>query len=466
VLSFADATGNLFNRLGRLGKLLSNLRTHQLAQLSSMTNTTTGVVAQYNAESDIQALMGQNYLSILAGVESVGSTASDIAITTLNRMIFRDNPRISQTLEGVNITDSLNELIRQMRVQGASILAATVTATPSAFTGAGNGVVVASVKRPSDGLTLENAYAENLLITCTQDSYGGGATEGNEGFTITGTGSQGDLFAFNWPLGSNGQLSENAIDGNVDNGSGNILTNSGFNTFTVANTPDNWEIVTGTPGTNIFEESTIVFDGAKALRILGDGTANVEWRQKFDDSTGTNGALSNLSQYAFNMWLRRDGVAAAAGVLTISLVDENDDVVQDAAGVDNSFTIDLTALSTVYTSYTGVFRTPLIMPDELYLSMKITTPLTTGRSVYLDKAGLGLTQQVYRNGPYLSVFSGAVPFERGDYTTTAITNSRGAAGTLDTFQTLLARLFPEVLANEYLFPSSSVPTISDTLITN
>lgn len=465
MLSFASATGNLFNRLGKIGALLANVRTHQLAQKTSMIDTTTGVVAQFDAESDIQALMGQAYIGILSGVEGVTSLAQSLAAQTVNRQVYRDNPRIAQNLTSLNTLASINEVIRQMGIAGASILAATVTATPAPFTGAGNGVMNLSVRRPSDGRIVENALAENILAICTTDSYTSGATEGNETLTITGEGNEPDQFAFDWPLGSNSQTTIQAIDGDSDNASGNILTNSGYSAFT-ANVPDNWVLNVGTGGTNVFQETTIVYDNSNsALRITGDGSGTlVNLSQQFDLAAGTAGTVSALTQYGFNIWIRRDGTAAAAGVLTIDLVDENDVVIEDEGGNANTFTIDLTTLTTVYTAYQTQFRLPRVMPTQVHLRYHLTTALTNGRSVYLDRGSFGLMTRLYGYGPYVCNHSGGNPYQQGDYSESTITNSRGAAGTLNTFQTLLSRLLNEVLQNDILFPSSNVPTISDTLI--
>lgn len=470
MLSFASAPGNLFNRWGKLGKLVSNMRSHQLTQLTALTDTVNGAVAQFNAESDLQALIGSAYLSILNGVEQVGNLAKTVADRTVNRMVFRDNPQISLTLTQLNTVTSLNEVIRQMKLLGASVLAMTVTAAALAsvgppgphFTGRGNGIIFGSTKRPLDGLTLENSFSENLLFTVTGDSYSGSAASGNEPISVTGVGNQSDVFAHNWPLGSNSTAAISAVDGAEDNAAGNLLTNSGFETFTTANTPDNWNIVTGTPGSNIFEEATLTYDAPpnKALRILGDGATVIYFRQQFGSSTGTQGSLDPLTQYAFNIFLRRDAVAAA-GTLVIDLVDSTGTVLQDQSGAFQTFSIDLSTLTTQYQAFTTAFRTPAIMPSTIYLRWRTTVPYTNNRSFYLDKLALGEMTQQYTSGPFVIAFSGSVPFEVGDYGTLQISNSRGVAGTLDTFQTLLARLFPDIYTQEILFPSSNVPTITD-----
>ena len=462
-LSFTSATGNIFNRLGSIGALVEQMRSYQDSQFSNMTNTSTGVVAEFNGESDIQAMMGSQYISLLNSAGNVGSFSQTIAASTVNRMVFRDNPLLSQTLESQNTLASLKEVIRQMKAIGASVLAMTVTATPAAFTGTGDGVINSSVRRPSDGLVLETSFGASIRLVCSSDSYAGGANAGNEGFSISGTGRESNVFAFNWPLGSNASTALNAIDGNSDNSAGNILTNSGFNTFT-SNVPNNWSLQTGVAGTNIFQEVTLVFDGAAALRILGDaGGTLTQIRQQFNLSAGTAGTLSIATQYSFNVFARRDGVAPAAGVLTVDLFDGSS-VVNDENGVANSFTIDLTTLPTSYVSKTGIFRTPSILPATIYLRMRLSTALTNGRSVYFDKASLGTMTRSYTSGPYVAAHAGSIPFEVGDLGTVVVTNSRGAAGTLDTWQTLMARLFPDMISSELLLPSAASPTVSDALI--
>ena len=465
MLSFADATGNLFNRIGRCGKLVSEMRRYQDAQLFNMTNVTDGVVGQYDEESDLQAQIGASYIDQLNSAANVGTLSQSLAIDTLNRMIFRDTPRISQNLTTLNITQSLEELILQMDQAGASVLKAVVTATPGTVTGIGNGILNASIYRPQDGRTQENAFAENVQLVCTGDSYTETATEGNEPFSIEGTGNEPNFFAFDWPLGSNASGGLTAIDGNVDVGSGNYLTNSGFEKWT-DNVPDNWELLVGTAGTNILENTGQVYDGDAAVQITGDGSGTLtEIVQEFGITTGTIAILQPFNQYGVCIFARRDGVAPAAGVLTIDLIDENDDVLEDEAGNLNTFSIDCTTLSTNYASFTGAFRTPRVMPETVYLRIRLSTALTNGRSIYLDKLSLGLMTQLYPSGPYFSVHAGSVPFGVGDYGEVTITNSRGAAGSLDTFQTLFARYFSQMYTEEYLLPSSATPTISDLLIT-
>lgn len=462
-ISFADAIGNLFNRLGKVGLLVEQMRSYQNSQLTNMTDTSSGVVAQFNGESDIQAIMGSSYIGQLNLVGAVGSLAQSLASSTINRMVYRDNPRLGQTLESNNTVEAIKEVIRQMKVAGASVLAMTVTATPSStITGTGTGVIVTSVRRPFDGVVLENSFTETIQITCSDDSYTGSASAGNESFDITGTALQGSPFDFNWPVGSGASSSLNAI-GSASNDQGNLLNNSDYEDWTT-NKPDNWELVTGTAGTHIAEETSIVYDSTGALRIIGDGSTLVQLRQKFNDTDGTNSNLDPATQYSFNVFMRRGGTAVSSGTMIIDLVDTNGIVIQDENGTNNSLTFDLTTLTTVYTAFNGVFRTPRDLPAVVYIRMRLSVAVPTGQTVYADRGSLGVMSQAYVSGPYVSLHSGSIPFLIGDYGTVAVTNSRGSGGSLDTWQTLMARLLPEMISEEFLLPSSSAPSIADTLI--
>lgn len=456
-LSFGSAVGNLFNRLGKLGALIKQMRSYQNAQLTNLTDVTTGAVAQLNSEPDIQALVGSVYQGILNSATSAGFTAQTVAEAVLNRMVFRDNPQQGQTLDHGNRATNIAEVIRQMKLAGATVLRQSVTGSATSFIGTGNATVVVSTRRAQDGRIAENAFSETFILTCTSDSYSGRATAGRETVSVVAPG-RADVLDFNWPQGSGGRTSLTVVNG-AASGGGNLLTNSGFENWT-GGLPDGWTLEVGTAGTNIAQEATIVYDpaGTYALRITGDaGGTLTRLIQSLD--------LDALTQDGLCLYMRRDGTAAAAGTLVVELVDEDDVVVQDDDGNLNTLSIDLTTLSTVYAPFSTAFRIPAIPPDGLQLRLRLSTALTDGRSVYVDKMSLKGMTKVYAGGPSLSVHAGSTPLKAGDYATAVITNPRGAGGTLDTWQTLWARLFPnEMITGELLLPSSTTPTISDALI--
>lgn len=470
-LAFSSATGNLFNRLGALAELLRTLRVYQNDLNTDMTAASGGVTSELVSEPDLQALMGSNYLSALDSATNVGQIAQGIAERVVDRMVFRDSPRAGQTLTSPQLFASLQEVIRQMKAQSATIQVQTVVGTVSTvagqpgphFTGDGNGVVAISTRR-WDGLQQENLYAETLLVSCIQDSYTGNATAGRESFAVSGAGAQSNRYAFNWPLGSGASTNLQAIASTSDNADGNLLTNSDFAAFT-SDAPDNFNVVTGTAGTDFDDETGLVFtSGGKALKLIGtSGQVNVNLTQQFGISTGTLGEVEAATQYSWNAWFRRDGTAAAAGVLTVDLIDSGGAVVQDDNGNSNSFTVDLTALTITYTNYGGAFRLPSNPPSTILLRLRLTTALTDGRSVYMANMSLGEMTQVYTGGPSIAVHSGGSNFVLGDQASAAFTNDRGGATNLASFGPTLQRFF-NLAALDLLFSSASSPSVQDSLI--
>lgn len=467
-LGFGNAVTNLFNILGRMGTIIGEIDATQSTQETNLINELNGLTAQLANEVDIQAQIGSTYISNLNALAGMGGQMQSVASLITNRMIYRDNPQPGQTLTSGNITQSILIVIKQMEAGGVTVLKQTVTATPSAFVGTGNGVVNVSVYRPFDSRMLEYLFAENIQVNCTADSYSGGATAGNEPFTIAGEGVQSNYFAFDWPKGSGASIQVNAIDGDSDNTNGNILTNSGFEEFT-SNLPDNWVFTVGTGGTNVFEETGIVFDptlSGTSLRLLGDGSVKQEFYQDFDSTSGTTGTLTESNQYSFCIFMRRDGGGTfGSGAMSISLVDDLDNVIEDSGSNQNVLSFDLTTLDTEFVAYKGVFRTPYIMPSSYRIKIEITTAIPSGRSVYLDLGSLGVMSQLYTAGPFFAVHAGSVPFEITDQAIVATTNSRGVGGTLNTFQTLLSRLFPGIIyGQEIMFPSSTTPFLIDSTL--
>ncbi len=467
-LDFSSATGALFTILGKLGTIIKSASANQVVQQTNLIDTSLGVVAQLNNESDLQGIVGNGYIGALNAIGQIGSLCQNVASATVNRKVFRDNPRPGQTLQSTNTLECLREIIRQMKVQGASILAMPITLTPGTFSpgmggSAGDVVINSSARRPLDGLVLENAFSESVLFTCKNDSYAGSAAAFNESFSFASPGSQQNPFAFNWPLASGCSGNISVIDGDSDNTAGNLLNNSGFSDWT-SNVPDQWALEVGVAGTNIVQESTLIFSTGSAVKLVGDGSTKTAISQTFGLSTGTSTSLTPLRQYGVNLFVRRDGVSPAAGVLTVELVDSSGAIINDQGGTANSFTVDLTALTTNYASYKGSFRTPLVLPTSYKIRIRMSTALTNLRSVYLDKLSVGLMTQLYTSGPYASLHAGAVPSKSLDYGSLVIVNGRGSGGTFNTFQTLCYRLFPsDVLNNELLLPSSVSPTIVDSV---
>lgn len=143
----------------------------------------------------------------------------------------------------------------------------------------------------------------------------------------------------------------------------------------------------------------------KGVQIVGDGAQLTTLNQAV--------TLKALSQYAFNIWAAVLTSAPAAGVITVDLVDGiGGSNVTDEAGTSNSFTIDCTTLTTSFVAKNGVFRTPKIMPAEIYLRVRVSTAITNAKTIYLDSAALVEMTELYKGGPSAAIFSGKTPMRK------------------------------------------------------
>lgn len=176
--------------------------------------------------------------------------------------------------------------------------------------------------------------------------------------------------------------------------------------------------------------------------------------------------LEPLSQYAANLWAMAD-VVPAAGVLTVDLVDGiGGTVINDAAGVANSFTFTGAGLTTSFVAKNGSFRTPKVLPEIVFLRIRISTAVSAGTSVFIDHAALVKMTELYPGGPYAAGFSGKLSLTKGsnqvaaDGFTITVTNDRAGE-----FQEWFQRNF-DMAAKGLLLPSNSAgaETQADSLI--
>jgi hypothetical protein len=377
----------------------------------------------------------------------------------VNRYVYRDSPRVSQTLTSDSTLACLQEIVRQMREQGQTVLRCTVT-VPSCtrLTGVGDLCVVASSVRPGDGVPLENALAETLTALVTNDSFTGGATEFQEPVRVTGAGAQGDVFAFDWPQGSGASLSLTCADGAEDASGGNLLTNSGFDAWTDGE-PDGWDIDTGVAGTDFAEDTGVITrPGGSSLKLIG--TASTVLQRLRREVTG----LTGLTQYGVAVWLQSGGLGLTDGTLRLGLSQSDGTFLSDAAGNPCYVEIDMTEVGAAFEPFGGALRTPRDMPDEVYFDVMVSEDMAAGEFCFTDLISLTAMRQMYTGGCYFSAHSGGTAPAVNDQVRFTVTNSRGTAGTLSNWQTLWLRLFPDAAASELLLPSSATPTIEEAWI--
>lgn len=416
-----DGGGGLFDRLGRLGYLLDLLNARRGGgSADDFPKELNDVLAEADGKPNE---VRQAYASLLSELESLQAGMSGMpaaikqaAQTDLINSFDADDP-----LPELSVEAALDALWRQMRTAvtryvDANTLGATVTSTGNTGTGA----VVAHTK-DGLGVPLENLLAEDLLVTVTDVSTPAAAQ-----LRVRGEAAQDDKLHWLWPAGSGADASFAAID--AADTAVNLLANGTFNTFTAANTPDNWTIAVGVAGTDIFEEATTVYvAGGKALKFLGTGGAPLS---QIYQSVLAN--VDSRTVYALNCWVRVDS-APAAGVLVLDLHDGTS-VINDEAGNAITVSIDLTTVGTTFAAQQLKFALPEPLPTIVRVRIRLSTALTSGRAMYLDHLALAPLAQpgtVPGATPYLGFFSGSSNWAADDGSgekvlKIAVTNNRAS----------------------------------------
>lgn len=306
----------------------------------------------------------------------------------------------------------------------------------------GNGDLVVSLKN-GEGKTLENAYAEDLVLRIDTTT-----TAGSESGNILGEEAESDKLSHRWPSGSGASKRITVKNPSTD---GAWLTNGDMEDFT-ANAPDNWTVEVGSAGTDILEETATVYRGSKALEYVGDSSTLTQISQDLSSLS-----LKSRTPYPVSVHIKVD-VVPAAGVLALDLYDGSA-VITDDEGTQNLLSIDLTAANTTFQRSTAVFRLPEPVPSTVKFRIRLTTALSTGSSVFMDDVFFGgAMTELYTGGPFLTLVRGAVDLAKDDGFVVTVTNAKEGA-----FQKLFHRFFQ---TPDKLLPSDSTSseTVDDALL--
>lgn len=434
-------TGSLFATLGRVGEMAQSLYKYQTASIPTDNNMLEVQLAQ---QQQLWAALAQYQPTLLTNTSAYGNQLAATAQTILNWFVNTYAPTASLSNLGLN----LSTVVAQMKAAGQTVQKCNVSSLTQAAVGNnGNGVCVISSVR-GDGLTQENMFAEIASISCTLDAQSGSATKFQETFTYSGqSAAPNGNFDSTWPRGSGTTTAFKAIDANASTGT--IITNGNFENFSSPPTPNGWTITTG--ASQLGASTSVFYDGAASLALVGDSSSLPALRQPI--------SLQPLTPYAVNVMLNSNFVPAA-GVLSLELTN-------GAGTVLSSYTVNVNKVPTnTWTSYNFSLQTPAAIPSSgFYIRLRMTTPLSTGSTLYIDHLAIAAHTMLYAGGPLAAIFSGNVPFILNDSFQLTTTNDRGGAVLLSTFQTLFDRCF-NMRAYGLLLPSSATPTISDTLITS
>lgn len=473
-----DGTGGIFTRIGQIAKTIrmfngsvngtapSNASAWGTGGPTIINYKTVFDAIQDQYEAALQGIISPLYPTLeafrLSGA-SMKTSLKGIAEQTLIEQVNADTPLVSKTVDS-----ALRELIRQMTDNSDSVKANTVSAAAASAGGTniGNAVITASVVG-KDGLNMEFVFPETLKFTVTSDELNG-ATEGQEPIAVSGATANTDQLSYLWPQGSGltgGSLTmvNNVVDG-VAASTGHMLTNSEFETYTVANTPDNWSLTTGSFGTSILKSTAGPRKGSANLQIVGDGAELTDIYQQFNNGSGTLSIIKPSRVYAFSAWVKMSATPST-GVLAFELTDGSNVLLADDAATNNAITQDLTAVSTSWVNVRGFFRTKKTFAGVARLRIRLTTAIETGKSLHIDDVAMAEATQLYAGGPHVAAFRGTVDVITGDYWTIAISNNMSAAGTAGgVLQTTFEQLF-QMRAKGLQIPSDAAAgeTVADTL---
>ncbi len=368
-----------------------------------------------------------------------------LATNYVNAAVYADNPLLSAT----NLQQNLTELVRQMNANAQTVQSAAVSSSTTPTLTNGNGVLTVSTV-DNNGFPVEMCYPEKVRAACTGDSTTG-ATAGSEQFTLTGQAAvtTGALSA-GFPGGSGASTFLNAVSPSAASA---LLGNGDFETWSGSPaTATDWAIVVGTAGTTVVQEAT-PYTGTYSCGIVGNGSELTSIKQIL------TGLLSPATQYAFNLFYKVNTVPAA-GVFAVDLIDGSNNVLTNKAGNNNQVSLNVhTTATTSWQSFSGTFQTPAILPSSYYLRLHLTTAMSSGSTLYLDRVALAPMKQHYTAGPSYAVFSGSSNFYLGDFFTTTVANAHPNKSFVRFFQ----RAF-NLPALGLRLPTAGSPTLADTLI--
>lgn len=417
--------GGLFTRLGKVLDWVEDAEAFQTTNAAAIVSLS----AEYDdASQDMLMAVKTRELAIQqATMASVLAQVRDIVTKTIIDMVNDDNPQPDRTL-----VTALRELIRQMRDSGDNINDNVCSIDPQVDGGAniGNGFVIrdaffVAVYGDQGLVTEENQYlrTEDIILTCTADAQISGI-EGREGFSVIGEQANGHPEDPAWPdgqgIGGSMQVSDPSDDQRTAVGR-NLLRNSDFEDWTIANTPDGWSIEVGVAGTQVFQ-SADEYRGTSSLELRGDGGGTLTKLEQEISATGVVGQTAGkiIPGVRYGLYCQaKKSAGLVAGVVKISIKDAANNVlwssqitISPGASYDDQIHLFTSGLNIK----TG--GTPIKCVIE------VTTALTNAQSVFIDDLMiLPLTQHGGPHGPYLNITPGSTPWKKGDWILMACDNT-------------------------------------------
>ena len=454
-------TGGLFTRLGKAANLYLNLAGFMSATAPSASNTTWAsnnstirdlghAVDQIDAQYQST---GQNLTEGIytardsyrsSGVGSLGSALAQLGERTVVTMVDDAIGLQSRTL-----ASALPLLIADMDTGSEKVRKNVVSHNVTADSGNTGDPTVCCTFRNGKGVDRENVFNETIELRVTTDRQNGG-TAGSESLSLTGEPSVAAT-AWNYPQGSGATGSLTMIDPCIDaSSSGNLLTNSDFNSFN-GTTPTSWNVVVGTAGTDIAAGGTSYYaDATNCLKFVGDNSTLSTVAQNVTLATNT----------VYHVYgIIKGNATLGGGVLALSLCNSSHTVIADDKSNSNTVSQNLTSIGTSWTVFKGSFSTPKVLPSTTELKIHLTTAVPSAKQLYIQVA-LAKVLPAYTGGPYISAVRGATDVAIGDKISVSVDNDYAGK-----FQSLFDRWFA-MRDKDIQLPSAAAAnaTISEALV--
>ncbi len=252
-LTYTDGVDGLFDILGKYLFARNTLDTERAATVAA---EVLDAVDQYRAKADatldMDAAMegvAQAELSWRSG----GSTFASALKTAINNFLTEE-VRADSENAGTSVVEALEYLIDAMISDGYYVTPSVVSVTPAADAGnVANDLVVKATIIDGKGRDSENAYAEVIRLEATARSK-------TSPLSVLGERAAPSAQSEAWPAGS--AISSTLTPLTIAD---SLLTNSGFDDFTVADMPDDWAATAGVPGTafraTLYTVQTVIMSG-------------------------------------------------------------------------------------------------------------------------------------------------------------------------------------------------------------
>lgn len=363
----------------------------------------------------------------------------------------------------VTFSYALPYLINQMNSNTTTFNSSTFTLGTQTAVGAPNGNPIISLSTlDNQGRTLQYAFSDTFTFTCSSDSQTNPSALNVEPLAFSTPPAITTPLNPLWPSGSGSSGSLTCTDATANAASGNMLTNSDFETWGAGSVPPtNWNLLSGSvAGTDVIKSSS-PYTGTYSLELTS-GTSSTTLAgivQPFGASPGTPLTLNPLSVYAIN-FVDKVSAVPSAGVLEVALVDGSNNLVNDASGTANHVLVTLSSETTTFAPHQGFFRTPALTPSTGYaLRVRLSTAMDTGKNVLVDHLAMqACPSPMYTGGPYGAAFSMSTKLLKGDQWTFPVTQAYGQ------FQQAFERMFGMRTLGLVMPNTSSSPTIADSLI--